>query len=130
MNISFPGEKQWTLKLCHPFSFFYLKVSKLACWYSSRNQCYTKNELFRCNKASLMAQQVKNPWKRKSLPTPVFLPGQMSLVDHSAKGYKELDMTEHTLWVSIVIIHDVQIWLRTYRIYYHVFISGIWAVKE
>ena len=70
MNITFPGEKQWTLKLCHPFSFFYLKVSKLACWYNSRNLCYTKNEWFRYNKASLTAQQVKNPsamWRMQEM---------------------------------------------------------------
>ena len=38
------------------------------------------------------------PWKRKSQPTPVFLPGkfqrQRSLVGYSTCGCKELDMTE------------------------------------
>ena len=57
--------------------------------------------------ASLVAQMVKNPpakqetWvqrRRKWQPTPVFLPrefhGQRCLVDYSAWGHKELDMTE------------------------------------
>ena len=42
----------------------------------------------------------KTPWRRKSQPTPVFLPGkfhgQRSLVGCSLQGHKELDMTEHT----------------------------------
>ena len=40
----------------------------------------------------------KIPWRRKWLPTPVFLPGdshgQRSLVGYSPRGCKELDMTE------------------------------------
>ena len=46
----------------------------------------------------------ENPWRRKELPTPVFLPGefhgQRSLAGYSPWGYKESDMTErlsHTL---------------------------------
>ena len=39
----------------------------------------------------------KIPWKRKLLPTPVFLPGeshgQRSLEGYSPWGHKELDMT-------------------------------------
>ena len=42
----------------------------------------------------------KIPWRRKWLPTPVFLPGkshgQRSLVDYSPWGHKELAMTEET----------------------------------
>ena len=66
---------------------------------------------------STMAQMVKNlpakqetqiqslegleiPWRRKWLPTPLFLPGksygQRSLVDYSSWGCKELDTTEAT----------------------------------
>ena len=41
----------------------------------------------------------KIPWRRKRLPTPVFLPrksqGQRSLEGYSPWGHKELDMTEH-----------------------------------
>ena len=41
----------------------------------------------------------KVPWRRKRLPTPVFLPrksqGQRSLEGYSPWGHKELDMTEH-----------------------------------
>ena len=37
-------------------------------------------------------------WRRKRLPTPVFLPGefhgQRSMVSYSSKGHKESDMTE------------------------------------
>ena len=40
----------------------------------------------------------KVPWRRKRLPSPVFLPGesdgQRSLVDYSPWGCKELDTTE------------------------------------
>ena len=42
----------------------------------------------------------KIPWRRKWLPTPVFLPGksyrQRSLASDSPEGGKELDMTEVT----------------------------------
>ena len=42
------------------------------------------------------------PWRRKWLPTAVFLPkksrGQRSLADYSLRGFKELDTTE---WLSI-----------------------------
>ena len=38
------------------------------------------------------------PWRRKRLPTPVFLPGgshgQRSLAGYSSGGHKELEMTE------------------------------------
>ena len=41
----------------------------------------------------------KIPWRRKWLPTPVFLPGefhgQRSLVGYCPWGHRELDMTEH-----------------------------------
>ena len=36
----------------------------------------------------------KIPWRREWLPTPVFLPGQRSLVGYSPCGHKESDMTE------------------------------------
>ena len=40
----------------------------------------------------------KIPWRRKSQPTPIFLPGescgQRSLVGYSSWGHKESDMTE------------------------------------
>ena len=40
----------------------------------------------------------KIPWRRKWLPTTVFLPGefhgQRSLAGYSPRGHKELDMTE------------------------------------
>ena len=43
----------------------------------------------------------KVPWKRKQLPTPVFLPGkshgQRSLVDYSSWGHKESDVSQ---WLS------------------------------
>ena len=41
----------------------------------------------------------KIPWRRKWLPTPIFLPGEFygprSLVGCSPWGHKESDMTEH-----------------------------------
>ena len=44
----------------------------------------------------------KIPWRRKRLPTPVFLPwefhGRKSLAGYSLQGLKELDMTE---WLTL-----------------------------
>ena len=49
---------------------------------------------------SLMLGSARSPWRRKSQPTPVFLPeeshGQRSLVGYSPWGGKESDMTEAT----------------------------------
>ena len=46
-------------------------------------------------------------WRRKWLPTPVFLPGkshgQKSLVGYSPWGHKVLDMTEHIHSKEIII---------------------------
>ena len=46
------------------------------------------------------------PWRRKWLPTPVFLPGefhgQKSLVGYSSWGCKELDMTERLTLLLII----------------------------
>ena len=56
--------------------------------------------------ASLVAQLVKNPhamqetwvgkipWRRESIPTPVFWPGEFQGL-YSPRGHKELDTTEH-----------------------------------
>ena len=45
----------------------------------------------------------KTPWRRKWLPTPVFLPGELygqrSLAGYSPWGSKELDMTEQLILV-------------------------------
>ena len=47
----------------------------------------------------------KIPWRRESLPTAVFFPGeflgQMSLVGQSPWSYRESDMTEHAV-ISMV----------------------------
>ena len=47
----------------------------------------------------------KISWRRKWLPTPVFLPGkshgQRSLVDYSPWGHKELDTTERLLFQQV-----------------------------
>ena len=42
-----------------------------------------------------MYREVKMPWRRESLPTPVFWPGEFHGL--SPWGRKELDMTE---WLS------------------------------
>ena len=46
----------------------------------------------------------KIPWRRKGQPTPGFFPGetngQKSLVGYSAGGWKELDMAEHTRYIT------------------------------
>ena len=51
----------------------------------------------------------KIPWRRKWLPTPVFLPrkfhGQRSLVDYSSRGHKELDMTE---WLILSLFFSIR----------------------
>ena len=47
----------------------------------------------------------KIPWRRKWLPTPVFLPGkfhrQRSLVGYSPCGHKESDKTEHNYFLRL-----------------------------
>ena len=49
----------------------------------------------------------KIPWRRKQLPTPIFLPGEFHgqgrLVSYSTLGHKELDTTEQ-LTLSLVIV--------------------------
>ena len=54
----------------------------------------------RCRWCQFIPWVGKTPWRRKSQPTPVFLPGefhgQRNLADHSPWGCKELDMTEAT----------------------------------
>ena len=51
----------------------------------------------------------KIPWRRKSQPTPVFLPGkfhgQSSLIGYGPGGCKELDDTEHALSLSLSLSH-------------------------
>ena len=51
-----------------------------------------------CGRPEFNSQFGKTPWRRKWLPTPVFLPGefrgQRSLADYSPWGLKESDMTE------------------------------------
>ena len=86
-------------------------------------------------KASLVAQMVKKicllrgrprfnpwigkiPWRRKWLPTPVFLPGefhgQRNLVGYSPWGCKELDTTEQLTLQWATVWHSG--WLPTYPV--------------
>ena len=48
----------------------------------------------------MQAPFLKIPWRRKRLPTPVFLPGkfhgQRTLAGHSSWGREESSMTEHS----------------------------------
>ena len=59
----------------------------------------------------------KSPWKRKWQPTPVFLHGeshgQRSLVGYSPWGCKELDTTEHTHTICLLIFLIYE-WLSEY----------------
>ena len=52
----------------------------------------------------------KIPWRRKRLPTLVFLSGkshgQRSLVGYSPQGHKELDMNEATSVHTAEVVHD------------------------
>ena len=50
----------------------------------------------RSKRHSLYPYVGKIPWRRKWQPTPVFLPGQRSLVGYSPFGYKESDIVDHT----------------------------------
>ena len=59
----------------------------------------------------------KIPWRRKWLPTPVFLPGeshgQRSLVGHSPWGRKESDTTERLSTAQKVgVCHGPSRWVR------------------
>ena len=55
-----------------------------------------------CRRPRFDPQVRKIPWRRKWLPTPVFLPGefpgQRSLMGYSPWGCKELDTTEQLHW--------------------------------
>ena len=61
---------------------------------------------------SLSVWARKIPWRRKWLPSPVFLPGkshgQRSLAGSSSWGCKESDMTEHT-HAHITVTADLQL---------------------
>ena len=54
--------------------------------------------LQQCRRSGFSPWVRKIPWRRKWLPTPVFLPGevygQRSLVDYSPYDHKELGTTE------------------------------------
>ena len=54
----------------------------------------------RCKRLGFDPWVRKIPWRRKWQPISAFLPekshGHRSLVGYSPKGYKELNMTEHT----------------------------------
>ena len=63
-----------------------------------------------CGRPSFYPLVGKIPWRRKWLPTPVFLPGeshgQRSLVGYSPWGCKESDMTEaiqHAYWMYFLV---------------------------
>ena len=57
----------------------------------------------------------KIPWRRKWLPTPVFLPrefqGQKSLAGCSPWGHKESGMTEQFHFPSFFLIHNIKFYL-------------------
>ena len=53
------------------------------------------------------------PWRRKWLPTPVFLPGEFqghrSLVGYSPRGHKESDTTERLLTLFLQTPSDTRL---------------------
>ena len=70
-----------------------------------------KESACRCRSHGFDPWVRKIPWRRKWLPTPVFLPGkshgQRSLVGYSPWGRKELDMTE--LWTVLWMVELEQV---------------------
>ena len=73
----------------------------------------------RCRRCRFDPWVRKIPWRRKWLPTPVFLPGeshgQRSLVGYSPWGHKESDMTEqltHTHTHRHTHTHTHTLWSR------------------
>ena len=73
-----------------------------------------KRNCLQCRRPGLNPWVRKIPWRRKWLPTPVFLPGefygQRSLVVYSPWGHKESDMTERltlTHRTRILFIDDL-----------------------
>ena len=70
-----------------------------------------KESTCQCRRRRLDPWVGKIPWRRKWLPTPVFLPGefhgQRSLVSYSPWGHKESDMTQRLI-----------LWVRTYSFEY------------
>ena len=63
-----------------------------------------KSVCLQCKRPRFYPWIGKIPWKRKSQPTPVLLPGKFhgwrSLVSYSPWGCKELDMTEQLHFTS------------------------------
>ena len=57
-----------------------------------------KESACQCSRHGFNPWVRKMPWRRKWQPTPVFwkFHGQKSLKSYSARGWKELDMTDHT----------------------------------
>ena len=64
--------------------------------------------VFQCRRPAFNPLVVKIPWRRKWLPTPVFLPGklheQRSLVGYIWWGHKESDTTKQ-LTFSLLVFH-------------------------
>ena len=62
--------------------------------------------------AGLIPGSGRLPWRRKWLPTPVFLAGkshgQRSLMGYNPWGCKKSDMTEHTIYIDYHYCHNNQ----------------------
>ena len=76
----------------HLFSHLYFEIG-LPRWFSGKEPACQCRSLWSCGFSPWVG---KIPWRRKRQPTPVFLPGQRSLVGCSLWGLHELDVIEHT----------------------------------
>ena len=73
-----------------------------------------------------------DPWRRKWLPTPVFLLGkfhEQRTLGYRQQGGKELDMTEYTCthvreWIPLVFLHSLPLQGKYAS---HLFVAKIWG---
>ena len=80
-------------------TFVFYQIIKLTCVFWASQLLHGKESICqhrKCNKCRFDPWFKMIPWRKKWQPSPVFLPGQRSLVSYSPWSRKELDMTEHT----------------------------------
>ena len=68
----------------------------------------------RCKRCEFDPWVGKIPWRRKWLPTPVFLPGefhgQRSLAGYSSWGLRESDATCICIYVCLILMLNIEYW--------------------
>ena len=114
-------------------------TNRLPRWLSDKKKCAWQCRRLRIH--GLDPCVVKIPWRRKWVPTPVFLPGeihgQLSLEGYSPWGHKESDLTtEHTLKCAKKKKKKArsEMWYHNWshgllKEYYEQFMSPLWKIR-